>query len=356
MNFKALSRVAVMAAGLALAASVAGAAEPANQHIPLQKTIGKPMTQAPVPSLGVLNAGGATLEGNKLTLTGVSGNVIVFADRPVRAAGHETTELFISRWADGNDSFSKDPPNATVSVLGGEKDGVTDAVVTPGRLLAPLQPTTLFCIGLNYRKHAEESNAPIPKYPVLFMKSPSAVQNPGESIVLPRHLRSDEVDYECELAVVIGKACKNVSKANALDYVLGYTCANDVSARDWQIQRGGSQWCRGKTFDTFAPLGPCLVLKDEIPDPNALRIQTFLNGKTMQDWNTNDMIFDVPTLIEFLSGSTTLLPGTVIFTGTPQGVGFAMKPPVFLQPGDTVTIDIEKIGALTNPVVAEATV
>jgi hypothetical protein len=129
MNFKALSRVAVMAAGLALAASVAGAAEPANQHIPLQKTIGKPMTQAPVPSLGVLNASGATLEGNKLTLTGVSGNVIVFADRPVRAAGHETTELFISRWADGNDSFSKDPPNATVSVLGGEKDGVTDAVV-----------------------------------------------------------------------------------------------------------------------------------------------------------------------------------------------------------------------------------
>jgi 2-keto-4-pentenoate hydratase/2-oxohepta-3-ene-1,7-dioic acid hydratase in catechol pathway len=127
-----------------------------------------------------------------------------------------------------------------------------------------------------------------------------------------------------------------------------------VSARDWQIKRGGSQWCRGKTFDTFAPLGPCLVLKDEIADPNALRIQTILNGKTMQDWNTNDMIFDVPTLIEFLSGSTTLLPGTVILTGTPQGVGAAMKPPVFLQPGDTVTIDIEKIGALTNPVVAES--
>ena len=150
-----------------------------------------------------------------------------------------------------------------------------------------------------------------------------------------------------------GPSGANVSKANALDYVLGYTCANDVSARDWQIKRGGSQWCRGKTFDTFAPLGPCLVLKDEIPDPNALRIQTILNGKTMQDWNTNDMIFDVPTLIEFLSGSTTLLPGTVILTGTPQGVGAAMKPPVFLQPGDTVTIDIEKIGALTNPVVAE---
>ena len=231
---------------------------------------------------------------------------------------------------------------------------VTGEAVKLGKLLAPIQPTAIFCIGLNYRKHAEESNAPIPQQPVLFMKSPGAVQNPGDNIELPQHLKSDEVDYECELAVVIGKRCKNVSKANALDYVLGYTCANDVSARDWQIKRGGSQWCRGKTFDTFAPLGPCLVLKDEIPDPNTLRIQTVLNGKTMQDSNTSDMIFDIPTLIEFLSGSTTLLPGTVILTGTPQGVGAAMKPPVFLQSGDKVTIEIEKIGALTNPVVAEA--
>ncbi len=231
---------------------------------------------------------------------------------------------------------------------------VTGEAVKPGKLLAPIRPAAIFCIGLNYRKHAEESNAPIPQQPVLFMKSPGAVQNPGDNIELPRHLQSDEVDYECELAVVIGKPCKNVSKANALDYVLGYTCANDVSARDWQIKRGGSQWCRGKTFDTFAPLGPCLVLKDEIPDPNTLRIQTILNGKTMQDSNTSDMIFDIPTLIEFLSGSTTLLPGTVILTGTPQGVGAAMKPPVFLQPGDKVTNEIEKIGALTNPVVAEA--
>jgi 2-keto-4-pentenoate hydratase/2-oxohepta-3-ene-1,7-dioic acid hydratase in catechol pathway len=231
---------------------------------------------------------------------------------------------------------------------------VTGEAVKLGKLLAPIQPTAIFCIGLNYRKHAEESNAPIPQQPVLFMKSPGAVQNPGDNIELPQHLKSDEVDYECELAVVIGKRCKNVSKANALDYVLGYTCANDVSARDWQIKRGGSQWCRGKTFDTFAPLGPCLVLKDEIPDPNTLRIQTVLNGKTMQDSNTSDMIFDIPTLIEFLSGSTTLLPGTVILTGTPQGVGAAMKPPVFLQHGDKVTIEIEKIGALTNPVVAEA--
>ncbi len=230
---------------------------------------------------------------------------------------------------------------------------VTDIAAQISKLLAPIAPPVLFCIGLNYRRHAEEGRAPIPEFPILFMKSPAAVQNPGDAIILPRHLNSDEVDYECELAVVIGKRCKNVSKEEALDFVLGYTCANDVSARDWQIKRGGSQWCRGKTFDTFAPLGPCLVLKDEIPNPNTLGIKTVLNGKTMQDWNTNDMIFDVPTLIAFLSGSTTLVPGTVILTGTPHGIGAAMKPPVFLQAGDTVTIEIEKIGSLTNPVVAE---
>ncbi len=259
--------------------------------------------------------------------------------------------------SDGSVQYAALQPDGTARQIEGNLFGahrVTDETVRPGKILAPLQPTAIFCIGLNYRQHAEETNAPIPQYPVLFMKSPGAVQNPGDAIVLPRHLQSDEVDYECELAVVIGKACKNVSKADALDYVLGYTCANDVSARDWQVKRGGSQWCRGKTFDTFAPLGPCLVLKDEIPDPNTLRIRTVLNGVTMQDSNTADMIFDIPTLIEFLSGSTTLLPGTVILTGTPQGVGAARKPPVFLRPGDTVTIEIEQIGALTNPVVAEA--
>jgi 2-keto-4-pentenoate hydratase/2-oxohepta-3-ene-1,7-dioic acid hydratase in catechol pathway len=158
------------------------------------------------------------------------------------------------------------------------------------------------------------------------------------------------VDYECELAVVIGKACKNVTRHAALDYVLGYTCANDVSARDWQLKRGGGQWCRGKSFDTFAPLGPCLVTPEDIPDPNTLAIKTVLNGDVVQDWNTNDMIFDVPALIEFLSGSTTLPAGTVILTGTPHGVGMARKPPLWLQPGDVCTIEIENIGALTNPV------
>ena len=221
------------------------------------------------------------------------------------------------------------------------------------KLLAPLMPSSILCIGLNYHHHARESGMMIPKFPVLFMKGINAVQNPNDPILIPSHLKSDEVDYECELAVIIGEACKNVSRTNALDYVLGYTCANDVSARDWQIAKGGSQWCRGKTFDTFAPLGPCIVTTDEIPNPNELQIRTILNGEVMQDWNTKDMIFDVPALIEFLSGSTTLFPGTVIMTGTPQGVGMAQNPPRWLKPDDTVTIEIDKIGKLTNRVMNE---
>jgi len=218
------------------------------------------------------------------------------------------------------------------------------------KILAPIIPTMIWCIGLNYRRHAEESGLKIPEYPVLFAKSPSAIQNPGDPIQIPTYLKSNEVDYECELAVVIGKACKNVNRKHALDYVLGYTCANDISARDWQIKWGGSQWSRGKTFDTFMPSGPRLVTTDEIPDPNCLRIQTILNQETVQDSNTRDMIFDVPTLIEFLSGSTTLLPGTVILTGTPQGVGIARKPPLWLKAGDQISVVIEKIGTLANPV------
>ena len=222
-----------------------------------------------------------------------------------------------------------------------------------GGLLAPVEPHTVICIGLNYRQHAAETNAPLPQWPVVFFKNPASVQHHGGPIELPRWLASAKVDYECELAVVIGRRCKNVSRADALDYVLGYTCANDVSARDWQKEGGGSQWCRGKSFDTFCPLGPALVTPDEIPNPNALRISTKVNGETLQDSSTSDMIFDVPTLIEFLSGSTTLLPGTVILTGTPSGVGMARTPPRWLRPGDTVTVEIEKIGALTNPVVEE---
>lgn len=229
----------------------------------------------------------------------------------------------------------------------------TQSHVPVKQILAPVAPAMIWCIGLNYRRHAEETGARIPEQPVVFAKGPNTVQRPGGPIVIPTHLASDQVDYECELAVVIGRACKNVSPAEALDYVLGYTCANDVSARDWQIKRGGSQWSRGKTFDTFAPLGPALITPDDIPDPNALRISTRLNGELVQDSNTSDMIFDVREIIAFLSGSTTLLPGTVILTGTPEGVGMARTPPRWLAPGDEVTIEIEKIGALTNPVVLE---
>ncbi len=230
---------------------------------------------------------------------------------------------------------------------------VTSSKINDPQILTPIEPTAIFCIGLNYRQHAAEAGAPIPTFPVVFLKGPAAIQHPNGPIQIPSHLKSTEVDYEAELAIVIGKRCKNATRANALSFVLGYTAANDVSARDWQMKWGGSQWCRGKTFDTFAPLGPALVTTDEITNPNSLRIRTILNGQTMQDSNTSDMIFDVPTIIEFLSGSTTLLPGTVILTGTPQGVGGAQKPPRFLKAGDSITVEIEKIGSLTNPVVDE---
>ena len=227
---------------------------------------------------------------------------------------------------------------------------ITNRPASIDKLLAPVAPTAILCIGLNYRLHAEETNTEIPKYPVLFMKSPTTVQNPGDPIELPTRLKSDKVDYECELVVVIGRTCKNVSREKALDYVLGYTCGNDVSARDWQKHAGGGQWCRGKSFDTFAPLGPCLVTRDEIPDPNALEIKTLLNGRVMQQSHTSDMIFKVAEIISFLSGSSTLAAGTVIFTGTPSGVGMARNPNVWLKAGDEVIIEIEKIGQLKNPV------
>ncbi len=258
----------------------------------------------------------------------------------------------------GNISHGALEPDGTVRQIQGDLFGsfqLADSLSFPGKILAPIIPTGILCIGLNYKRHAAESGMAIPEYPVLFVKGLNSLQNPGDPIEIPASLPSGEVDYECELAIVIGKRCKNVTRDRAMDYVLGFTCANDVSARDWQIKKGGGQWCRGKTFDTFCPLGPAIVTRDEIRDPNALRICTLLNGETVQDWNTGDMIFDVPALIGFLSGSTTLLPGTVILTGTPHGVGMAAKPPRWLKPGDIVTIDIEGIGALTNPVVPEGT-
>lgn len=257
---------------------------------------------------------------------------------------------------DGNIGYADQRKDGTALALDGDIFGIysrTDRVVEVAKLLAPCVPPSIFCIGLNYLKHAEETKAQIPERPILFMKGLNTLQNPGDPILLPTGLRSDRVDYECELAIVIGKSAKNVKRTEALDYVLGYTCANDVSARDWQIKWGGSQWCRGKTFDTFCPLGPAIVTKDEIPDPNDLQIRTVVSGETLQDWTTKDMIFDVATIVEFMSGSTTLLPGTIILTGTPQGVGMARDPRRWLKHGDTVTIEIEKIGQLTNPVLEE---
>lgn len=230
---------------------------------------------------------------------------------------------------------------------------VSDSPVELDQRLAPLVPTDIIAIGLNYRHHADESNMPIPQYPIVFHKNVSSVQGPDGPIVLPRGQPCTEVDYEVELAVVIGRACKDVARAEALDYVLGYTVANDVSARDWQLAKGGGQWCYGKSFDTFCPLGPVLVTTDEIPDPSKLRVRTTINDEVMQDWTTDDMIFDVPELIAFLSAGTTLLPGTVILTGTPHGVGMGRTPQRWLRPGDVVTVSVPGIGELTNPVVAE---
>ena len=219
------------------------------------------------------------------------------------------------------------------------------------RRLAPLEPTNIFCIGLNYRAHAEETNATLPDHPIVFMKPTSALTHPDDPIVIPASsVDGNEVDYECELAVVIGKPARDVSEADALKYVFGYTCGNDVSARKWQRHGGGGQWVRGKSFDTFCPLGPVLVTADEIPDPQALAISTTLNGRKVQSSTTADMIFPVAKLIAFLSQDTTLLPGTVILTGTPSGVGMGKNPPEFMKDGDSVTIEIERIGSITNPV------
>jgi 2-keto-4-pentenoate hydratase/2-oxohepta-3-ene-1,7-dioic acid hydratase in catechol pathway len=231
--------------------------------------------------------------------------------------------------------------------------GDTGEPVVPTKILAPIDPSAIIGIGLNYRNHARETGKELPETPIVFMKNPAAVQHPGDPIVIPSACdRGPEVDYECELAVVIGKAARNVSASDALSHVLGYTAGNDVSARKWQKHGGAGQWIRGKSFDTFCPLGPALVTPEDIPDPQTLCLSTTVNGETLQDSSTSDMIFTVAQLIAHLSCDTTLLPGTVILTGTPEGVGFVRNPPIFLAPGDTVTVEVERIGALTNPVTA----
>lgn len=219
------------------------------------------------------------------------------------------------------------------------------------RLLAPVTPPNIFCIGLNYRDHAEETGLEIPKSPVVFMKPTSALTDPGAPIRLPACCEhGPEVDYEGELVVVIGRAARNVSEAEALDHVFGYTIANDVSARKWQMHGGGGQWIRGKSFDSFCPVGPALLTADEIADPQALELVTRVNGEVVQDGHTEKMIFCVASLIRHLSRDLTLLPGTIILTGTPAGVGFGRKPPLYLSAGDTAEVTVEPIGTLSNPV------
>jgi 2-keto-4-pentenoate hydratase/2-oxohepta-3-ene-1,7-dioic acid hydratase in catechol pathway len=254
----------------------------------------------------------------------------------------------------GRICYGRNYQDDAVELLEGELfTGLNPTGETRGvkKLLAPVVPPAVFGIGLNYHKHAQETGMETPKYPVLFMKNPAAVTNPADPILLhPCCMEPPEVDYETELAVVIGKAAKDVQAAEALNYVLGYTAANDVSARRWQGKRGAGQWVRGKSFDTFCPLGPELVTPDELKDPQNLRLTCVLNGQVMQDANTSDMIFPVSELIAYLSTGVTLLPGSVILTGTPSGVGFTRKPPVYLMPGDTVAVTVEGIGTLTNPV------
>jgi 2-keto-4-pentenoate hydratase/2-oxohepta-3-ene-1,7-dioic acid hydratase in catechol pathway len=226
---------------------------------------------------------------------------------------------------------------------------LTNQVSKIKKLLAPIVPVNILALGINYKKHGDETAMSYPDQPILFLKSTSSLTDPESPILLPT-AGPDCVDYEAELAVVIGRQAKNVSPAEAMDYVLGYTCANDVSARDWQFDKQKGQWARGKSFDTFCPLGPCLVTRHDIVDPGRLSIRAILNGKIVQEANTSDMIFDISSIISHLSRSMTLLPGTVILTGTPEGVGFTRKPPLFLKEGDTITVEIEGVGSLTNPV------
>lgn len=215
------------------------------------------------------------------------------------------------------------------------------------RLLSPLTPHAMICIGLNYMDHVRETNAKVPEKPIIFAKFANALANPGDTITWHADA-SAEVDFEAELGVVIGRKAARVSEKTALSYVGGYTCVNDISARDIQKSDSGGQWVLGKTFDGFGPIGPVVVTADEIPDPQSLAIKCILNGVAVQNSNTREMIFGVAHLIAHLSHHMTLMPGDVIATGTPPGVGAGRTPRLWMKDGDVCTIEIDKIGALTN--------
>lgn len=260
----------------------------------------------------------------------ISGDAIV----DLKPLGFDSVLDVIARGA-GHESFT-----------GGPRYPLADA-----QLLAPIpRPQKLICVGLNYRDHAEETGAQIPKVPTIFNKFTTAVIGPGEKVVLPKVSKAP--DYEAEFAFVIGHGGRNIAAEDWQKHIFGYTLVNDVTARDYQ--RATSQWLMGKTFDTFAPMGPWIVTADEIADPHDLDIQMEINGEVLQDSNTRELIFKIPDLIAFLSSVFTLEPGDVVSTGTPAGVGFARKPPRYLHAGDQMTVRMPAIGELHNPVVAEA--
>ncbi len=233
-----------------------------------------------------------------------------------------------------------------------QRPNAVSVPVSAAKLHAPIHdPQKIVCVGLNYRDHAIESKMAIPKEPVLFSKFPSALIGHNEPIVVPKI--SSKVDYEAELVIVVGKRGRKIPESSAMDHVAGYSIGHDVSARDWQLEKDGKQWMIGKTFDTFAPVGPTLVTRDEIPDPHKLGIRLRLNDRTMQNSNTEQMIFSVAKLIAYLSQVFTLEPGDLIFTGTPPGIGHALNPPVYLRGGETAEVEIDSLGVLRNPVVAE---
>lgn len=233
----------------------------------------------------------------------------------------------------------------------------TGSVLTIKSILPPLSKAevgTIRCIGLNYRNHAKEMNLTLPTHPSVFFKPASCLNGPNAPLVIPHQATDSQADYEAELAIIIGRRCRNVSEGDALNYILGYACSNDVTARKWQFAGGNTQWGYGKGFDGFAPLGPCLVSQRRIPDPSQIEISTVLNGGTMQEGRVDDMIFSIPAIVSHLSQGTTLEPGTVIMTGTPHGIGVSRDPSVFLQDGDDVRIlGSHGLGSLVNRVVYE---
>jgi 2-keto-4-pentenoate hydratase/2-oxohepta-3-ene-1,7-dioic acid hydratase in catechol pathway len=281
--------------------------------------------------------------------------VTVRTDRGPRACGE-----FEGNYVDLNDA---DPglPSSVKEIMALGREGVRRAGAAlplgsskydPAKatLMAPVpDPAKIVCLGLNYRDHAAESQMEVPSEPILFSKYATTLIGQGAPIILPPS--STEVDYEAELVVVIGQGGADIPLEEAMEHVGGYAVGHDVSARDWQLGKPGKQWMAGKTFDTFAPLGPCVVTADEVPDPQALGIRLRLNGRLMQDSNTKQLIFPVHEVVSYLSKIFTLEPGDLIFTGTPPGVGMARKPPVWLQPGDIVEVEIDGLGTLRNPVI-----